>query len=247
LPEIVDAAVANGYGAIELRGLGAHIDVPDAPEFAPDLRPAVRDMLRSRGVTISCVSSSANLTSPSPDHLVAHCILAHDLGAPFVRVFGGSAQPGEAWPATLSRASKTLRHYGDLAAEHGVAVVVETHDSFSLGEKVAEVLEHAHHANTFALWDLHHPFRNGESPEKTAQLLAPWVRYVHVKDGIPEHNTLLGEGDVPIHEMLKLLVSGGYTGVFSVEWEKRWQPQIEAPDIALPQYAHKLREYLSDC
>jgi sugar phosphate isomerase/epimerase len=72
------------------------------------------------------------------------------------------------------------------------------------------------------------------------------MRYVHVKDGHGGTCTLLGEGDVPIFAMLDLILAGGYDGPISVEWEKRWQPQIADPEIALPQYAKALKAYLGN-
>jgi hypothetical protein len=55
---------------------------------------------------------------------------------------------------------------------------------------------------------------------------------------------LLGEGDVPVRQMLGLLAAGGYRNWISVEWEKRWHPEIEAPEVALPQYRRVLAEWM---
>ena len=57
--------------------------------------------------------------------------------------------------------------------------------------------------------------------------------------------SLLGEGDIPTFPMLDLILEGGYTGPLSLEWEKRWKPDIADPEIAFPQYANGLRAYLS--
>jgi sugar phosphate isomerase/epimerase len=54
---------------------------------------------------------------------------------------------------------------------------------------------------------------------------------------------LLGHGEVPVREMLTLLAGGGYRGWVSVEWEKRWHPEIEEPQVALPQYLAVLRAW----
>ena len=37
---------------------------------------------------------------------------------------------------------------------------------------------------------------------------------------------------------------GGYRNWISVEWEKRWHPEIEAPEVALPQYRRVLTEWM---
>ena len=56
----------------------------------------------------------------------------------------------------------------------------------------------------------------------------------------------LGEGEVPVREIIGLLAAGGYGGYFSVEWEKYWHPEIEEPEIALPQHLKVLEEWVQD-
>jgi sugar phosphate isomerase/epimerase len=103
-----------------------------------------------------------------------------------------------------------------------------------------------------ALWDFLHPYRLGEAAQETAQQLNGHILHVHVKDGHrPEGQdtewklALLGEGDVPTLEMLAALRTTGYAGWLSVEWEKKWHPELAGPEVALPEHSAKLREYLS--
>ena len=125
--------------------------------------------------------------------------------------------------------------------------MLETHDAFSTGAQVAEVLRQAAHPQIRALWDLHHPFRHGESPSETFAALGSYVEQTHVKDSRPNSTyCLLGDGDIPTREMLRLLKGGGYDGWLNLEWEKRWIPALPDPAIAFPQYAARLREYLAD-
>jgi sugar phosphate isomerase/epimerase len=56
----------------------------------------------------------------------------------------------------------------------------------------------------------------------------------------------LGEGEVPVREMIGLLAAGGYDGWISVEWEKYWHPEIEGPEIALPQHLEELQKWIRD-
>jgi hypothetical protein len=46
--------------------------------------------------------------------------------------------------------------------------------------------------------------------------------------------------------MIRLLAAGGYAGYISVEWEKYWHPDIEEPQIALPQHLKVLQEWVND-
>jgi sugar phosphate isomerase/epimerase len=125
-----------------------------------------------------------------------------------------------------------------------VKIVLETHDAFSTGKAVAELLVLTDHPAVLSLWDLHHPYRQNEPAEETHRFLAPTLAHVHVKDGKDGVYTLLGDGDVPLFPMLDLILDGGYKGPISLEWEKRWHPEIADPEIAFPQYARALRGYL---
>jgi hypothetical protein len=93
-----------------------------------------------------------------------------------------------------------------------------------------------------AVWDSHHPCRAGETAEQVYAAIGSRLCLAQVKDaartGAGQDDwrlVLLGEGEVPVREMLQLLIRGGYDGWVSVEWEKKWHPEIEEPEKALPQ------------
>jgi hypothetical protein len=41
-----------------------------------------------------------------------------------------------------------------------------------------------------------------------------------------------------------LLLEGGYTGAFSLEWERAWHPDLDPPEVALPHSLHVMRSLL---
>ena len=101
------------------------------------------------------------------------------------------------------------------------------------------------------LWDAHHTFAFGkEAPEITVQRLGRWIRHTHLKDSVPagtdRRYVITGTGDVPVRKQVELLARMGYRGSYSFEWEKRWHPEIEAPEIALPQFAKLVGGYLRE-
>jgi len=238
LDTILTNTVAFGYDAIELRGYLDVMDLPLAAPFTPENRIETRRKLTDAGIAVCCVSSSGVIAQGNLDHVKSHCELARDLGAPHVRIFGGK-------PESRELALNNLAAFGDAAAEAGVSLVLETHDDFSTGETVAALLSEAAHPAVFSLWDLHHPYRQGEAIEDTHRLLAPTLHHIHIKDGVEGKGyRLLGEGDVPVFPMLALALDSGYTGAISLEWEKRWHPELPDPELAFPQYASAVRAWL---
>jgi fatty-acyl-CoA synthase len=91
----------------------------------------------------------------------------------------------------------------------------------------------------------------GESADDVYAALGQRILLAQVKDARRDAGqadgwqlTLLGEGEVPVRDMLGLLAAGGYQGWISVEWEKRWHPEIEEPEVALPQHLKLLSGWL---
>ena len=53
-------------------------------------------------------------------------------------------------------------------------------------------------------------------------------------------------GAVPVKEQVKVLGAGGYKGFYCFEWEKKWHPEIEEPEVAFPHYAKVMAGYLAE-
>jgi len=146
---------------------------------------------------------------------------------------------------------ESLRHVAPVAERLGVTILLETHDAFCRAEEIVPVLCRVNSPAVQAVWDIHHPFRMGESVAQTWALLKPYARHVHIKDARlrPDGSwqlVPLGEGEVPAREIMHVLVAEGYHGFLSVEWEKKWHPEIEDPEVALPQHAQVLRRWLAE-
>ena len=255
IEQVVEAATTLGYDGVELRLLDGAVIDPRA-----DRAKVEQAVARSRaaGVEVCALDSSCTFNHADPgarerevSDLLRWIDLAEDLQVPLVRVFGGHARPGLApeppevvndWVAeALSRAAPT-------AEQAGVTVVLETHDAFSSARRVAAVLDRVDSPRVAALWDSHHPYRVGETPQDVIDALGPRIAHVHVKDarrttpdGSAWQLVLLGEGEVPVREQLQALERHGYSGYVSVEWEKKWHPEIAEPEIALPQHIRWLR------
>lgn len=257
LERAAEAAVAHGYAALELRLLDGAIIPADLP---PAGRRRVRETLRAHGLGLVGVGASTRFATPDPDErarsgaeLRRYLELAHDLEAPMVRTFGGDYLAGTPAATAAAWVAAGLEPLLADAARLGVRLALETHDGFARGAAVAEVLALLPDPALGAIWDILHPLRHGERPEATAQTLAGRLLHVHIKDGRPDPAaarpedwalTPLGAGAVPCAEILALLRRDGYAGHLSVEWEKHWHPELDEPEVALPQHAAALRRLM---
>jgi sugar phosphate isomerase/epimerase len=241
-----------GYSGVELRLIDG--DLIDPAMTTAD-RARVKSTAASAGLPIVAVDSSIRLTdNEAGAELDKFVELASDWDAPLVRVFGGPLP--DSLPdrqARLVAAARVLEASIPLAERLGVAIGVETHDSFSASSVVAELLAMVPSRVVGAVWDSHHPYRMGQLPAEVWSDLGRRILLAQVKDARRDgarpdgwQLVLLGEGEVPVREMVDLLHREGYEGWISVEWEKRWHPEIDEPDVALPQHLSVLSTWLTE-
>lgn len=250
----VAQAAANGYAALEVRMLDGEI-IPST--LSAERRRQMKAVLRQYNLQIIGLGLSTRFSSPDPgerkanvEELRRYLELANELEAPMVRTFGGNVIKGETLEQTIDWVAQGLSDGVATAEAQGVTIVLETHDAFCRGAEVARVLAQVNSPAVAAVWDIHHPYRMGETLADTWALIGARVKHVHIKDGIKRPDgswqlVLLGQGDLPCQAAIGLLYAKGYRGYLSAEWEKKWHPEIEEPEVAMPQHAQVMRQWVS--
>jgi sugar phosphate isomerase/epimerase len=254
----LDFAVAHGFMAVELRGIRDQMDLTKCPEFQPGRMAQSQRELKDRGLVISDLGASANLHDmDSTKHEVQmdearrFIDLASALHVPYVRVFGNKYVDGVPHDQTVARIGSALHDLGEYARPRNVAVLIESHGDFTDSPTLLELMRRADSPAVAILWDAHHTFAFGkESPETTVREIGKYIRHTHLKDSVPagadRRYVLTGKGEVPVRRQVEALAKVGYRGFYSFEWEKRWHPEIEEPEIAFAQFADVVAGYLRD-
>jgi sugar phosphate isomerase/epimerase len=168
-----------------------------------------------------------------------------------VRIFGGKLLKDQTMQAATELIIAGFKELHAHAKGSGVTLLIESHDEFTTSESLLAILQGANLPTAALLWDAHHTVVAGkEQPAETFKKLSKFIRHTHLKDSKPAGNdrryVLTGAGEVPIKETVKVLARNGYKGYYCFEWEKRWHPEIEDPEIAIPHYAKVMREYLAE-
>ncbi len=254
--KILEFAQANGYAAIELRGLMGNMDLPERPEFSAVRIEQTKRQLVAHGLKISDLGSSAEMHTADPADRAKQLADAHRfielasaLEVPYVRVFGNQIRgPRE---EVLARVIDGLHQLGEYAGPRGVTVIIESHGDFVDSPTLKEILTRADSKYVALLWDAHHTFVDGhEQPEQTVAELGPWIRHTHLKDSVPDGSgrkyVLTGTGQVPIERQVMALRRIGYKGYYCFEWEKVWHPDIQEPEVAFPDYVRVVGGYLRE-
>ena len=252
--DIYSMAKDLGFGGIEVRGLGEDIFAVNARPFTDEQLPKTVEKLRSLGLEIPCLASGCGLKykedfDKNVSEVTQYIVLAKKLGTPYIRVLGDRyPQPeGEVDDEFVVSALKLL---GTIAQGFGVSLLVETNGVYSDTRRLRNLLDQVNLPSVAALWDMHHPYRyGGESPKETVEHLGSYIKYVHVKDSVMVDGKvqyrLMGEGDLPIEEMLDALVDVGYDGYISLEWVKRWAHELSDAGVVFPQFANYMHDYFS--
>lgn len=251
--QAVEAVAAYGYEGIEIRLVDGELVEPD---LSAEQRQRVERALRDAGVPAVALDTSLRAVGPGDSDafvgdIASYVDIAAQWGAPMLRVFGGPLPDDEAGRReALDEGARRLERAATTGRGHGVRIAVETHDSLSSAKAVAELLGRVDDPWVGAVYDSHHPHRMGETPKEVLDLLGPRVMLVQVKDARRRAGddgwdlVLLGQGEVPVRQLLELLPSYGYDGWISVEWEKKWHPEIPEPEEALPQHRKLLASWL---
>jgi sugar phosphate isomerase/epimerase len=256
LDEILKKAKENNYQGVELRG---HKRQHISTEFSPAERKNVKKMFADNNIEISCLTAytrfnyqDKKIREENIEQLKKMIKLASEIGAPYVRTFGANKENQNELKDVISWIAEAFDQVDQTAEKHGVKVLLEIHDVLSKGKDVIEIFKQTDSKNCGVIWDVAHSIRAGESIEDTIYYLKDYIYHVHLKDwlSIPgrdeDHYVLLGAGEVEIKKILKALAEIDYKNHLSLEWEKTWHPEIEESEVAIYQYAYKMRKILAE-
>ncbi|MEZ4357974.1 MAG: AMP-binding protein [Eubacteriales bacterium] len=251
-PDIYSVAKDFGFDGIEIRGLGENIFDVKANPFSEEKLPQTIEKLTKLHLEIPCISSGCclkykDLKEQNHNEILKYIDLAYKLKTPYIRILGdiAPAPEGKVDDEIILNALLRLIPY---AEEKGVTLLIETNGVYADTLRLCNLLNQVDSDNVAALWDMHHPYRfAGESPEKTVQNLGAYIKYTHIKDSIVKDGKIiyriLGEGDLPIDEMMRALSSINYDGYVSLEWVKKYAPELSDAGIVFPQFANYMSQY----
>jgi sugar phosphate isomerase/epimerase len=193
--------------------------------------------------------------------------IAHLLGVPGMRHDATGGFPAghlgaRDFAAALPRLIAGCRAVTEFAAALGIRTMVENHGFFCQdSERVERLINGVNHPNFGALVDLGNFLCADEDPATAVGRLAPYAIHAHAKDfhikpgtapnpgdgwfqsrgGNYLRGAIIGHGEVPISQCLRLLTRAGYDGVLSIEFEG-----MEEPLTGIRLGLANLRRFLAD-
>lgn len=171
--------------------------------------------------------------------------VARILGAPGMRHdassgFSPHKKGARGFDKALPTLAKGCRAVTEYAAELGIKTMVENHGHFCQDSiRVEKLVNAVDHPNFGVLLDMGNFICVDENPAEAVGRLMPYAFHVHAKDfhlkpgthpwpgagwaltrgGNYRRGAIIGHGDVPVVQCLRVMNSAGYDGVLSLEFE----------------------------
>jgi sugar phosphate isomerase/epimerase len=241
LERIIGTAKKFSVGSLEFRGIGGILDNRKIPEFSSDKISGTRRLLGEAGIKVACIGTSCSFHDPSKlsdalDGGIFAASAAASLGCPYIRVFGnritGDREEG------IRRVADGIAALMRNIEGTGVTVLLEVHGDFNTRDSLSAVADRLSGGRFGLIWDVAHTDPTyGDGWESFLDEFFPLVRHVHIKDLRRGGGLCLpGDGDLDIRGMISSLARRSFDGCCSLEWERKWHPEIGPVEEALSRF-----------
>lgn len=242
--EIIAVAKAYSIPALEIRGIENKMDNREIDAFKDGavfdtLAKLEASNIKMHVIGTSCSFHDVGRFNSALSEGFASIDIAAKMHVPYIRVFGNNIVGDK--ETCISQVISGIKELADYAERVNVTVLLEVHGDFNTIESLDPILNKLGTHKGFGLiWDVMHSHRVYRADWRPFyEFIKPYVKHVHLKDISDETNSLVlpGEGNIPLVPIVSQLLSDGYDGYFSLEWERKWNPSL--PEIKEPLVALK--------
>ena len=252
--EILDNAQKMGFNGIEIRGIENEMNCAKIPYFQPSQWKDTRKRLLDHELEIVCLNTSANFHDPEKwDAALTEAKetidMAESIGVPYIRIFGDKIPNPSERDKTLQLIARGWDKVYTYSDGKGVTPLVEVHGDFNRVETFKDIFKYFNHPKFAVMWDIEHSYKVYERNFiEFFGFIRRYTKHVHIKDTkkIDGKWVLqnLGKGSIPIAMHIALLAASNYDEYISVEWEKKWHPELEDCSVAFPEFIDLVKKIL---
>lgn len=267
--DVVREAKNMGFDAIEFSVFALPSD--ETPlTFAPKVRDECDNCglpIVSYTIGADFLTGSGGNWEKEAERLQDEVRVAKILGAPCMRHdvtrgFAATRKRARSWNDALPILISACRAVTDFAADLGVKTMMENHGFFCQeSERIEQLINGVNRENFGALVDIGNFLCADEDPALAVARVAPYAFHAHAKDfhvkpgtadnpgagwfqsraGNYLRGAIIGHGNVPVKQCLRLLKKAGYDGVCSIEFEG-----MEDPLLGIAKGLENLRRYVGE-
>ncbi|MEE1109795.1 MAG: TIM barrel protein, partial [Lachnospiraceae bacterium] len=229
--EFLEVAGATHMQGIELYNIEGKMFEGKGSPSNPERAAYVRRELVNMGLTIPSINTVRDFTNPDFMTEFEKCAaVAVNLGIENIGIHTVSEDQ--------ELAEACVRKILEKVEGKPLTVLVETCDAYGDTARLRDLLNRFADDQLAALWDMHTTtVFSKEDAETTITNLGAYVRHVHIHDfrmedgiAVPE---LIGDGNLPMQDLMNALRSVNYDGFVSLEWDPEYIPGLEDIEIIL--------------
>ena len=248
--EFCNIAAAMDFSGIELHNIKNSLFADKEGAFYNYAAAATVRRLYEKKLSIPCIDAVCN---PSDANEKDACIaeirkcmeIASNLHIPNIRLRANDAENED---AAVANTAAVITELLPEAESRGVTLLMETAGLFAKTEKLRALLDSFASDFLASLWNFSAAyFGGGESPEQIIKNLGAYVRHVHINDakkvGDSIEYCLLGEGELPIKDMMLALRSVNYDGFLSLVWDPAWCEELDDMEIIFSQFVGYMSQF----
>lgn len=211
----------TGYQSVELRTTHAHgVEVTLTPAQRAEVKKRFKD---SPLETIS-LASGFEYHSPDPailkkniDGTKEYILLARDVAATGIRVFGNSLPTGVPEEKTMEQIGKALAEVGEFGYKNGVEVRVCIHgNKTNRVSVIKKIIDYSQSPHVYVNWNCNPEDKEDKGLEYNFNLIKDRLKGVHMHE--------LWEAEYPYRQFFKLLSEAGYKGYCNAEIDGNQDP-----------------------
>ena len=238
--QMLDAATDMGFSGVEVYNLPKFNPLLDrSGPFHKFQTAATVRQLRDKKLKIPCFDTSYDLSFDSSciAYLKILMDVAHNTHVPYVVAC--------ALHANEELVIENLNQLLPYAEEQGVILLIKTSGIYADTTRLRKVLDQFASDHLAALWDVHHTYRDfHETGDTTIKNLGSYVCHVHLRDSDDDCSyQLIGEGTLPIDDVIRALSSVNYDGFISLEWKPEWLEELQDRDIIFPYFVNYMSRF----
>lgn len=245
-----DTAKDLGFGGIELHNVNNSLFTDSNGAFHDYTSAATVRRLYEKNLQIPCIDVLTDIADTQKvdeaECEFAKCLnIASNLKISYIRV---KAENSSDFETAYNNCLKFVEKVLPAATQKNITVLIETSGLFSKTSNLCEILDYFACDNLAALWNMSAAyFEGGESSETIIKNLGAYIKHVHINDGEKTDGTvtpcLIGEGELPIGDMMLALRSVNYDGFISLVWDPSWCSEIDDMEIVFAQYVNYMKQY----
>ncbi len=237
------AAEVKLYGLEIYDVTGAMFKGKDSPSN-PEMAAAARRSLIRQGLHVSCIDTAGDFTGKGfLDEFREALRAAVNLGIPYIGIhttFG-----------SIDACSQRIRELLEILGDAAAVILVESSGAYADTAKLRDLLNRFADDRLCASWNMFETCCHGkEDAEETITNLGAYVRHVKLHDyslsesgkPVPE---LIGEGCLPMNDLMNALRSVNYDGAVCLLWSPDWIDGLDDLEIILTHFATYMSHFAS--